>query len=80
MAATALSAPQVILAWHDKWANEGGFRVEVSTDGVHFTPAGTTGANVASYSVTGLTAGTTYTFRVRRPSGFGTHVELTVRW
>lgn len=21
-----------------------------------------------------------YTFRVRRPSGFGTHVELTVRW
>jgi hypothetical protein len=22
----------------------------------------------------------TYTFRVRRPSGFGTHVELTVRW
>jgi hypothetical protein len=26
-----------------------------------------------------LPAGT-YTFRVRRPSGFGTHVELTVRW
>ena len=22
----------------------------------------------------------TYTFRVRRPSGFGTHIELTVRW
>lgn len=22
----------------------------------------------------------TYTFRVRRPSGFGTHVELTVSW
>ena len=22
----------------------------------------------------------TYTFRVTRPSGFGTHVELTVRW
>ena len=22
----------------------------------------------------------TYTVRVRRPSGFGTHVELTVRW
>ena len=22
----------------------------------------------------------TYTFRVARPSGFGTHVELTVRW
>lgn len=22
----------------------------------------------------------TYTFRVRRPSGFGTHVELTVPW
>ena len=22
----------------------------------------------------------TYTFRVRRPSGFGTHIELTVTW
>lgn len=22
----------------------------------------------------------TYTFRVARPSGFGTHIELTVRW
>ena len=22
----------------------------------------------------------TYTFRVTRPSGFGTHIELTVRW
>ena len=40
---------------------------------------GAAGSYYCSGSFEPLPAGT-YTFRVRRPSGFGTHVELTVRW
>ena len=40
---------------------------------------GAAGSYYCKGSYEPLPAGT-YTFRVRRPSGFGTHVELTVRW
>ena len=40
---------------------------------------GAAGSYYCSASYEPLPPGT-YTFRVRRPSGFGTHVELTVRW
>jgi hypothetical protein len=40
---------------------------------------GAAGSYYCSGSFEPLPAGT-YTFRVRRPSGFGTHVELTVSW
>jgi hypothetical protein len=40
---------------------------------------GAAGSYYCQGSYEPLPAGT-YTFRVRRPSGFGTHVELTVRW
>jgi hypothetical protein len=40
---------------------------------------GAAGSYYCSGSYEPLPPGT-YTFRVRRPSGFGTHVELTVRW
>ena len=40
---------------------------------------GAAGSYYCSGSYERLPPGT-YTFRVRRPSGFGTHIELTVRW
>jgi hypothetical protein len=40
---------------------------------------GAAGSYYCKGSFEPLPAGT-YTFRVRRPSGFGTHIELTVRW
>ena len=66
-----VSSGRVDLAWQDNAGNETGFRIELSTDGVTFAPAGTTGANAASYSVTGLAAGTTYYFRVQATNGTG---------
>lgn len=71
LTASAVSAAQINLAWADNSANETGFRVERSTDGINFTQIATPGAGVTSFSNTGLTASTAYTYRVRayNPAG-----------
>jgi hypothetical protein len=65
LTATAISTSQISLAWADNASNEDGFKIERSLDGVNFTQVATVGANVTTYSATGLQAGTTYYFRVR---------------
>ena len=66
LAAAAASASQINLTWTDTSTNEDGFRVERSTDGgVTWTARATLGANATAFADTGLTAGTTYTYRVR---------------
>ncbi len=62
---TAVSSSQVNLAWQDVSDNEAGFRIErqSGTAGV-WTQVGAVGANVISFSNTGLTPGTTYAYRV----------------
>jgi Zn-dependent metalloprotease/transcriptional regulator CtsR len=69
LAAAVVSSSRIDLTWTDNASNEQGFKVERSTDGVNFTQAGTAGANVTSFSSTGLLAGTTYTHRVRAYDG-----------
>jgi hypothetical protein len=67
LAATAVSTSQINLTWADNSTNETGFVLERATNSA-FTAGLTTvnlGANTASYSATGLAAGTTYWFRVR---------------
>ena len=65
---TAMSATRVDLTWTDRSNNETGFSIERAPDvaGVAGTYAevATVGANVATYSNTGLTAGTRYWYRV----------------
>ncbi|MCI0337171.1 MAG: metallophosphoesterase family protein, partial [Acidobacteria bacterium] len=51
LTATAISGSQINLAWTDNSNNEDGFRIEQSTDGVTFTPAATTGADVTTRSI-----------------------------
>lgn len=69
---SASSNTQVNLAWTDNATNETGFEIERKT-GVSGTYAriATTAANVTSYQNTGLTAGTTYYYRVRAVNGVG---------
>ena len=63
--ATAVSASQVNLIWTDNSNNEDGFKIERKTgSGGTYLLISTTSANVASYSDTGLSAGTTYYYRV----------------
>jgi hypothetical protein len=63
--ATALSATRIDLTWTDNSNNEGGFKIESSPDGRTFTEIATVGANVTTYSDTGLTCATFYQYRVR---------------
>ncbi len=69
LTATAVSSSRIDLAWTDNSTNEGGFKVERSTDGVTFTQVAQVGANITTYSNTGLAGGTTYAFRVRAYDG-----------
>src|SRR5205814_1331481 len=51
--------------------NESGFLVERSADGTTFAQIATVGAGVTSYHNTGLTANTTYYYRVRSYNSAG---------
>ena len=64
LTATAVSSSQINLAWMDNAANEEGFKIERSTDGMNFSPLVTVGANVTGYSDTGLSPSTTYYYQV----------------
>src|SRR5207244_871517 len=64
LAAIAGSPTQLNLSCADNSSNEIGFNVERSADGTTFTQVATVGANVASYSDSGLTSGSTYFYRV----------------
>lgn len=55
----------ISLSWADNAENESGFIVEISTDNKSFTEAGRVGADVTTYTATGLTPETVYYFRVR---------------
>ncbi len=71
LTATAVSSTEINLAWTDNASNETGFAIERSPDGTTFAPLTTVGANVTSYQNTGLTASTTYHYRVRATNEVG---------
>jgi regulation of enolase protein 1 (concanavalin A-like superfamily)/fibronectin type 3 domain-containing protein len=63
---------QVSLSWADNSNNETGFIIERSADGVTFDTTFNVAANVTGYTDTAVTAGLTYTYRVRATNGVGT--------
>jgi hypothetical protein len=66
LTATAASQTQINLSWVDNSSDETNFRVERSADGTSgWSEIGTAAANATSYQNTGLTANTTYYYRVR---------------
>jgi Galactose oxidase-like, Early set domain/Fibronectin type III domain/Kelch motif len=65
LTATAVSSSQINLSWTDRSNNETGFEVYRSRRGRSFKRIATVGANVTTYADTGLTASTTYRYRVR---------------
>ena len=69
LTATAVTTTQVSLSWVDNSNNEEGFEIERSTDNVNWTRITTVDPNVHLYSDTGLTANTTYYYRVRAFAG-----------
>lgn len=65
LAVRTVSSSRLDLTWTDNATNESGFLIERSLDGVNFTQIASVGANVRTYSATGLSANTRYYFRVR---------------
>lgn len=63
LTATAVSTSQINLAWTDMSGNESGFKIQRLSNSV-WTQVGTTAANVTSWANGGLSASTTYTYRV----------------
>jgi titin len=65
LSAVATTTSSILLTWTDTASNETGFTIDRSTDNVNWSALATTSANVTSYNNTGLTASTTYYYRVR---------------
>jgi Bacterial Ig domain/Fibronectin type III domain len=71
LAATVISRSQINLAWTDNSITETGFMIERSANGTSWTQIATVGANVRTYSSTGLSANKTYYYRVRAYNAVG---------
>ena len=64
LSATAVSDVEIDLTWSDNAGDEDGFTIERSLDQATWTSVGGVGANVTTYSDTGLAANTSYYYRV----------------
>jgi titin len=73
LTAQVVSSGQINLAWTDNSTDEAGFYIERCSglDCSNFAQIATVGANVTSYSNTGLTASTSYSYRVRATNAGG---------
>jgi hypothetical protein len=64
LVAQALTSTSIKLTWTDNATNETGYRIERSLDGSSWTQLVTLGANVTTYTNTGLTKNKKYYYRV----------------
>jgi Fibronectin type III domain/FlgD Ig-like domain len=73
LAVTVTTAGQIKLNWTDNSNNETGFKIDQATTSDFLTnlTSVTVGANVTSYTATGISAGTTYYYRVRATNAVG---------
>jgi len=69
--ATTVSSSEIDLAWVDNSNDETSFEVERSLDGTNFSLLTTLAADTTSYPDTGLSAATTYFYRVLASNGAG---------
>ena len=69
--ATAVSRSQIKLTWTDNADNETVFKIERTSNGGSFSQIATVSANVTTYSNTGLSRNTTYSYRVRAYNAAG---------
>ena len=71
LGAAAVSSSQINLTWTDASGNETGFRIERASGGGAFASVGNVAANVTTFANMGLTAGTTYQYRVVAGNAYG---------
>ena len=74
LTATAKSSSRIDLGWKDTSSNESGFKIErklSSAANSSFSQIGTASANAESYTDSGLSASTGYTYRIRAYNSAG---------
>jgi hypothetical protein len=71
LTASAISSSRIDLSWTDASSDETGFRIQRKISGGIFSTLATVGANVTTYSNTGLTPDTLYHYRVQAYNGAG---------
>ncbi len=71
LSASANGADAINLTWTDNASDETGFAIERSTDNINFAEIASVGANVTSLVDNGLSAETTYFYRVEANNGAG---------
>jgi len=69
--ASDVSSSQINLSWSDNSNDEDGFKIERKSGNGSFSQITTVGNDVTSYNDSGLTASTTYTYRVRAYNSSG---------
>lgn len=75
LTATAASSSVINLSWNDV-ANESSYKIQESTDGGStWADLSTPAANATSYSRTGLTASTTYSYRIKAVGNGTTYTD-----
>ncbi len=71
LVAVTKGTSQITLTWTDNSNNETSFLIERSTNGTSFTQITSVGAGVVSYTDSGLSSSTAYTYRIRAANSAG---------
>ena len=74
---TVASTTQINLSWTDNSTNETGFKIERKTGTGVYTVVGTTTTDITTFSNTGLSPNTTYTYRVYAFNAVGNSLTYT---
>lgn len=78
---SVISSTEIDLSWTYRGDGATGFRIERSTDGVHFIRiAGLLDPNATSFQDEGLTAAAKYYYRIRARNAYGNSAYSAVVW